>query len=65
MLTGSRTNSKERSVLQSTKLKGDGDLKRESFYIRHGSAEFGGCPAGFVFALAKYFLTILPFGMII
>jgi hypothetical protein len=28
MLTGSRTNSKERSVLQSTKLKGVGDLNR-------------------------------------
>jgi hypothetical protein len=42
--TRNRNNPRERHVLQSTKLKGVGDLK--TFDIRHGDAEIGACPAG-------------------
>lgn len=42
--TRNRNNPRERCVLQSTKLKGAGDLKSSD--IRHGDAEFGACPAG-------------------
>jgi len=44
LLTGNRTNPRKRSVLQSTKLKGVGNLK--SIFISHGDAEFGAYLAG-------------------
>ena len=61
LLTGSGTSSIERSVLQSTNLKGVGDLKTIVTLVRHGDIESGDCTAGFCRALIQYFLIILLF----
>ena len=61
LLTGSETSPRERSVLQSTKLKGAGDLKSTlTSDMEMQSLEF----AQMLFSLALFgpdFLTMLPF----
>lgn len=46
LLIGSGTSPRERSVLQSMKLKGVGGSE-EYFDIRHGAVKFEVCPSGF------------------
>ena len=58
MLTGNETSPRERSVLQSTKLKGTGDLTSD---MEVRSLEFA--QLVYHLALAHYFLTMPPFGM--
>jgi hypothetical protein len=71
LLKGSGTSSKERSVLQSAKMKGARDLKSllisDAWKWRHGDAEFGVCPAGFQSCfgpILPHCVPCLPFGMV-
>ena len=58
LLTGSGTSPRERSVLQSTKLKGIGDLKSAlTSDVEMQSLEFAQLVFGL--ALVQYFLTML------
>ena len=66
LLTGSQTSPRERSVLQSTKLKGVGDLKTAlTSDMEMQSMEFA--QLDFSLDLVQCFLTMfvfLPFGMV-
>jgi hypothetical protein len=48
-------------VLQSTKLKGAGELKSIFFFIRLGDADFGDGPADFQFCFGPVFLHCAQF----
>ena len=58
MLIGSGTNSRHRNVLQSTKLKGVGDLK--NILTSDVKMQFRVCPVVFDLVLFQYFLIMLP-----
>jgi hypothetical protein len=53
LLTGSGTSPGKSSLLQSTKIKKEW-RSEDSFDISHGDAEFGICPAGFLFFFGDY-----------
>ena len=60
LLRVGRTSPRKRSVLQSTKLKGVGDLG-ECFDIRHGDVEFEVWLAGFWSCFGLVFSPYVPF----